>query len=289
MKVKRDRRYFIVKHDLCSFQALPGIIWRTGASRRKPPHRFNQVRVGDRWIEFAHIKDGEREKPCSFIVGFYECTREARYGIVPRKRRTSDWEKDWNSRAWMIEGKPYGKQPSYGPVSVPPIGTMLGRTLYHQAAIIPGIKAREFILIREVTFHRQLPPKRIPLLAREPRNEQEVLSIVVAGRATLGIEKFIKVQTRFPDMLVSVDGKEMHLELEFDSLSFKEHLGDLLRVPGRRNRREVRLRDRTDKRPVAVLCWVDGDKTGTLRKRVRHLRVYELQSLLRKRQKIRWK
>lgn len=36
-----------------------------------------------------------------------------------------------------------------------------------------------------------------------------------------------------------------------------------------------------DDRPVAVLCWVDNDKDHELRNRVRGLRVFELQSLLR--------
>ena len=287
MKTKRDHRYFIVKHDLRSFLALPGTIWRSRASRRKAPAKFNQVKEGDRWIEFAHIMDGD-EKPCSLIVGFYECTREARCGVIPRKRRTSEGDWDWNCRAWMIEGKPYGRQPSHGPVSVPSIDTMLGRRLFHQTAIIPGITARDFERIRDITFQRQLAPKRIPLLRREPRNEQEVLSLVVAGHEALGIEKILGVQTRFPDMLVKVNGKEMHLELEFDSLSFLEHWNALRPIPNSRKRREARLRDKTDKRPVAVLCWVDSDKEGALRKRVRHLRVYELQFLLRKRQKIRW-
>lgn len=246
------------------------------------------MKKGDRWIEFAHIKDGEKEKRCSMVVGFCECIREARHGVIPRKRRTSEWDRDWECRAWMIEGKPYGRQPSYGPVSVPPINTMLARNLYHQAGIIPGIKAEEFRRIREITFQRQLPPKRIPHLEREPRNEQEVLSIVVAGRATLGIDKIVRVQTRFPDMLAVVNHKEVHLELEYDSMSFMEHLGSLRPVPGQRGRRDARLKDKTDKSPVAVLCWIDSDKHGALKKHVRGLRVFELQSLLRNRQKIRW-
>lgn len=288
MPEKRDRKYFIVKHDLRSFQALPGTIWRTGMPRNKVPAKFNQVKTGDRWIEFAYVKDEVDGKYCSLITGFYECAREARYGDVPRDRQTSDWIDDWDDRAWMIEGKLHGEQPRYKPVSVPSINKMLDRTLFGRGAIIPGISAKEFERIREEALNRQLAPKTIPLLGREPLNEQEVLSVVVAGRSALGIKKIIKVQTSFPDMLVSINGKEVYLELEVDSLGFWHHWEELRRIAKRRDERDAKLEDEDDDRPVAVLCWVDGDKDRKLRKSVRHLRVYELQSLLREQQKIHW-
>ena len=80
----------------------------------------------------------------------------------------------------------------------------------------------------------QLAATKIPLLKRPPQNEQEVLSVIVAGHAALGIEKIIRVQTRFPDMLAKIDGRKVHLELEFDSTSFAEHLNDLRPIAGHR-------------------------------------------------------
>ncbi|MCX6353751.1 MAG: hypothetical protein NTZ78_02460 [Candidatus Aureabacteria bacterium] len=168
--------------------------------RSKVPRNFKQVKIGDRWIEFAYIKDEIDRERCSLIMGFYECTREARYGDVSLRRRRSAWIDDWIDRAWMIEGKRYGEQPRYKPVSVPSIQDMLGRKVFERVTIMP-IHGTEFIRIRKVALNRQLDPKMIPHLGREPLNEQEVLSIVVGGHSALGIDKIIEVQTRFPDML----------------------------------------------------------------------------------------
>ena len=289
MPERRERRYFIVKHGLDAFEALPGFIWRVGMPRTETPPRFSQVRLGDRWVEFAYIKDEEGGERRSLITGFYECTREGWYGDIPRDRATSDAIADWPKRGWMIEGKPFGEQPRFRPVNVPPINEMLGRTVFGRGAIIPLRSAKEFERIRKETRKRQLDPNRIPLLRREPRNEQEVLSVVVSGHEELGIEKVIKVQSQFPDMTVSIHGKEVHLELEFDSLGFWLHWDDLRRFPKCRGKRQAKLRDKNDDTPVAVLCWVDGDKLRQLRKEVRHLRVFELQTLLREGKKIEWR
>jgi len=130
--------------------------------------------------------------------------------------------------------------------------------------------------------------KKVPLLERDIVNEQELVSAVVWGHKDLGIRKIIKVQTRFPDMLVNVKGKEVYLELEVYSLGFREHINDLRYVSeGKfKGKRRPRLKDEDDSRPVAVLCWVDDDTEHELRRRVPKLRVNELQSLLRNRKKI---
>jgi len=135
-----------------------------------------------------------------------------------------------------------------------------------------------------------LDPKEIPILGREPTCEQELLTIVVGGHKQLGIDKILKVQTRFPDMLVSINGQEVHLELEVDSLSFQqhEHVKQLRRNTQGTSEgdREARLKDRDDDRPVAILCWVEGGLE--LQEQVPDLRVFELQSLLRTGGKISW-
>jgi hypothetical protein len=287
-----DRKYFIVKHDLDSFKALPGFIWRTGwRSRTKAPPKFNQIKIEDCWVEFAYIKDEIDHERCSIITGFYECTHEAWPGKIPLDRANlkdfADWE--WEQEAWMIEGKPYGRQPEY-PVSVPPINEMLGKIVFGRGAIIPGFSAREFERIREETLKRQLDPKKIPLLEREPLNEQELLSVIVDGYRDLGIEKIIEVQTHFPDMLVKINGNEVYFELEVQSLGFWDHIKkkQLRRISeGKfKGKLEAKLKNKNDNRPVAILCWDDNDKEYELEKSVRNLRVYELQSLLREGTKI---
>lgn len=281
------RRYFIVKHGLDAFWALPGFIWRSDLPRSEPPAKFKQVRLGDRWVEFAYVKDENDFKPSSLVVGFYECTREAWYGDVPLDRRTEHWDDDWPTKAWMIEGTPWGEQ--WGePVSVPPINAILERTVFGRGAIIPGLSVKDLERVRRESLKRHLCPTKIPLLGREPLNEQEVLAVVVSGHKQLGIDKILKVQTAFPDMLAQVNGKEVHLELEVDSLGFWHHWDDLRRVSGRRNVRQARLVDEDDDRPVAILCWVDGDRSHELRRSVRQLRVFELQKLLREGRKIVW-
>ena len=127
------------------------------------------------------------------------------------------------------------------------------------------------------------------MLKREPLNEQEVLSVVVGGFKKLGIDELLKVQTRFPDVLAKVSGKEVYFELEVDSLGFLNHLDDLRRNSKSKNIRQARLKDTGDDRIIAILCWVNGDRRGELRKSVPHLRIFELQSLLRKRGKINWR
>jgi hypothetical protein len=185
----------------------------------------------------------------------------------------------------MIKGKEYGKQPLC-PVAVPPISDLLGRRVFNNQAITPGISAREFEHIREIALSRQFDTDSIPLLRRQPNCEQEVLSIVVAGHKQLGIKEILKVQTRFPDMLVNIGGNEVWLELEVYSLDFRNHghIEQLRRISkgkfkGKRDAK--RGVDKDDDRPVAVLCWVDNDKDHALKNSVRGLRIFELQSLIR--------
>jgi len=290
----RQRKHFIVKHGLDAFQALPGFIWRTGRSRNDMPRNFAQVKLGDRWVEFAYIRDEQDEETCSLITGFYECTRKAWYATFPQDRSavpdSVDWY--WDDKGWMIEGKQCGPQPSYGPVSVPSINQMLGRTVFGRGAIIPGLSAKEFELIRKETLSRELDPSKIPILGREPTCEQEVLTVVVGGHKELGIDKILKVQTRFPDMLVSINGQDVYLELELDSLDFQSHghVADLRRTShGKlKGRREAKLKHEDDPRPVAVLCWVDSNRSHELQEDVPDLRVFELQTLLRTGRKIGW-
>ena len=151
-------QYFIVKHDLESFTVLPGFIWRTDILPPKMPIGFRQINEGDRWIEFAYIKDEREREPCSLIKGFRECTREKWYDDVPPHA--------WHGKGWMIKGKKYGDQPRH-PVTVPPINELLGYKVVGPRTII-RIEREEFVHIRKETFRRYLDPREIPLLAQSP-------------------------------------------------------------------------------------------------------------------------
>lgn len=282
------RQYFIVKHDLESFLALPGFIWRTNILPPKKPRGFRLVKQGDIWIQFAYIREETRAERCSLINGFYRCTHEESFRHAPKGLSLSgiSWAK--RGYASMIEGEEYGRQPRY-PVGVPPINELLGKTVVGRNTLI-RISREEFEHIREETFRLELNPDKIPLLGREPLCEQEVLALVVAGCERLGINEILKVQTRFPDMLVNIDGREAYLELEVRSQDFQNH-GHIKQLryisEGKfRGRRAARLKDTADNRPVAVVCWLDNDRGCSLSQRVRGLHVFELQSLLRTGRKV---
>lgn len=268
-----DRKHFIVKHGLDAFQRMPGFIWRTGEGPRDLPHRFSQVTLGARWISFAYSTSDKRERSLSLVTGFHECTKTAWYGrIPPAGLPISDGE----TKAWMIEGKPCGKQPRQ-PVGVEPIDELLKpRKHFKQETIVP-ITAEEFSRIRAYTVDHQFDTRRIPLFGREPECEQELLAAVVFGHKKLGIQEIIRVRKAFPDLLVKLEGhsKEVHLELEVYSEGFFTHGHD----EQVRNRRF-----KGDGKPVAVLCWIDNDP----RVKNRVHRVYELRSLIREGKTIRW-
>lgn len=242
---------------------------------------FKNVNPGDQWVEFAYIRDEENEEACSLVCGIYRCVRRCWAGVVPRKSRTKYWSREWGKHAWMIKGRKHGYQPPFGPVSVRPIDTILGRTLTKRATVIKlkgGLK--EFQAICREVKSRAFNPAAIPVLGREPENEQEVLMIVIGAHQQIGIGKILRVRTGFPDMLAVVGRKEVHFELEYDSKTFKAHFPDLRRVGKRRRQLLPMLQDRSDGREVAVLCWVNGDVGKKLTGKVQNLRIFELQTLL---------
>jgi hypothetical protein len=192
----RDRRFFIIKHDLRSFQALPGIIWRTDAEASAQPRNFKFVRPGDRWVEFAYINDEEDREPCSFVLGFYECAAEAYHGVVPVSRKTEKWDRSWPGRAWIIEGRAIEPKLRYAPVAVPPINQILGRRVFSRGAIIPGISSDDFQRVVDEAVSRQLDPRRIPVFGRHPLNEQEVLAILAARHRQFGIDRLVSAHSR---------------------------------------------------------------------------------------------
>jgi hypothetical protein len=275
--MKWERRHFIAKHDLASFMAWPGVIWRTGEA--KFPRGLRKIDVGDRWVEFAYIKDEDEHNATSQVVGFYECISVPTARIeIPSKPRSLAG----NSRyAWAIKGRAIGWQPSF-PVTVPSVNTLLGRVAFGRQVLTP-VSKDEFDLIRQRVKGLKLEPKRIPLLHRDPRNEQEVVSIIVSAHSHLGIERIDRVRCGFPDLRVKIVGKRdlVHLEVETYSSNFIAHQHHLQVRSG-----YFRTKDKSEKLPVAVVCWCDDDKDGAVVGRVH--KIFELRSLLQRNEKIRW-
>ena len=270
----KNRRYFIVKHGLDAFKAHPNWIWNTARRMRETPKGYKRIRKGDQWVSFAYTTSDKHEQRLNLVTGFYECTQERKYFTAPDGGLlTSDAE-----HAWVIKGEPCGEQPRWH-VGVPPVSQLLGKKLFNQQAIT-AIKGWEFSHIRNEVLKRQFDTRTIPLLRRPPECEQEVLSIVVAAHAQLGIKSIIRIRKAFPDLLVELEGrkKRVHLELEMYSQGFRLH----------GHQRQVRNRRFKEKDgqpvPVAVLCWVHDGKR--VEKYVH--RVYELQSLFRGKKKIQW-
>lgn len=265
------RNYFIVKHDLASFQVLPGFIWNSHEKPSDPPVGFRQILKGDRWIAFAYTTSGAHERAVSLVTGYYQAIRRMRFGRLTAKAHVQCGRK---KRAWLIKGKPFG-QPLPDPVVIPPISSFLGKKLFEQQTIIRISKA-EFDAIRKYTQTHRFDPKRIPCLGREPQCEQEVVAMIASAYKQFGIEKILRIQTFFPDMLVKIKGKAdpVHLELELYSSSFNH------------SDRVYAKRFIGDRKPVGVLCWIDDDRKGLVKRKVH--RVFELQSLLREGKVIRW-
>jgi hypothetical protein len=275
------RNYFIVKHDLASFQALSGVIWNNSNTKREPPTGYRSVEKGDRWLSFAYTSGGANDERVSLVEGFYECTQQFRYGNIISKKALA--LTNGKRGAWLIEGRPFGTRLD-DPVVIPPIGNFLGNKPFSRRTIT-RISKKEFEGIRKWIRDHRYSPENIPCLKRDPQNEQEVLAIIASKPERFGIEKIIRVQTRFPDMLVKLKGKAevVHLELELYSKSFLNH-GHAEQVRNRRFRGNANSKG--DNKPVCVLCWIDDAKSRTVTRHVH--RIYVLRDLLKDRKPIRW-
>jgi hypothetical protein len=152
-------QYFIVKHDLESFTAMLGFIWRTNLPKKQTPIGFRMVKVGDRWVEFAYRKGWDNTEPCSMVTEFYECTKAHWYGQIPMdegtlgdnfwEARTAEMIKEYceGRSAHMIQGERCdGYQPRH-PVTVPSIKQRIGRTVQPRVAVA-RIDYDEFGIIR---------------------------------------------------------------------------------------------------------------------------------------------
>ncbi len=271
----REPKYFVARHDLHSFTAWPGALWWTHG--KEFPRPLKKMQVGDKWIAFAYT-DEVRQEPVHQVVGFYECIKipSQRIPIPPRAR-----ELVRSRYAWAILGQSLRK-PLASPVTVPSINTMLGRKTFGNQTLMP-ISAADFRKIQHVVQNRAMDPAKIPLLERDPKNEQEVIGILVSAHKRLGIQKIERMRSRFPDLLVTLVGKcdPVHLEVETLSSSFIRHGHDEQVC-----RRRLISEDATERLPVAVACWYHDDKTREVAKHVH--KVFEIRELLQKGQKMRW-
>lgn len=270
--LRNNRRHFIVKHGLDAFGALPHYIWNTGKNENETPHRYKEVKMGDRWVGFAYTTSDNRERLLSRVTGFFECVAEFCYKDIPAAGLSACGDQ---TKGWFIEGAPIGEQPME-PVGVEPFDDILGKKLWKNQGIVP-ITGNDFEIIRQHTLSRQFDTKKIPLFGREPENEQEVLAAVVYGHKQLGIEKIIRVRKAFPDLMVQFEGQSepVHLELEVYSDGFFAH-GHHAFVSDRRFAQ--------DGRPIAVLCWINNRKD--VKNHVHQ--VFELQTLIRENKKMVW-
>jgi len=257
--------------------AWPSVIWRTG--EKEFPPALKKIRKGDWWMAFAYIKDEDKRDKTQQVVGFYECMSvPKKRDVIPPKPRSLVGN---NKFAWAVKGKVTGTSLPF-PVTVPSINKLLGRKVFSQQTLTP-VSREEFDDLRQKVRSLQLNPKRIPLINRDPRCEQEVVAILIAAHKALGIEKINRVRTRFPDLRVKLAGKTglVHLEVETYSSGFRLH-GHHDQVRGR----VLDTKDSSEKLPVAVVCWNHDDRSRELTACVH--KVYELQSLLQRREKIHW-
>lgn len=273
MPAPDDRNYYIAKQDLMAFKAWPGRVWKSSdVSPEKAPPLFKKIMKGDRLVGFAHEywEKGKRQPLC-VVTGFYKCIDIAQWKeniFLPNY-----YGDQAKRKGWVIEGRQCENLPR-SPVSIPPIDKVLGRTTKKMGTLIQ-ISAEDYELFKTTVRDRELNPEVIPLLQREPECEQELLAVVARDYQRLGIEKIIRVRTRFPDMLVKLKGhvEEVHLELEFNSKGFLAHESQIQHG-----------RCLEDNKPVAVLCWIDDEP------RVHKLvhKVYELRTLLPDGKQITW-
>ncbi len=267
MSAPEERNYFIAKQDLLAFEAWPGHIWKF---QENPPPLFQTIKKYDRWLSFAYISEEDIDHPQRRLVtGFYECITPA---YLDSKIYVPNYQPS-RGKGWVIVGKKIFGFPQQ-PVNIPPIDTVLNRRTKRQGTLIQ-ISADEFEKLKKAVEDRELNPETIPVLGREPECEQELVAVVARDYQRLGIEKIIRVRTRFPDMLVKLKGhvEEVHLELEFNSKGFLDHESQI---------KQGKCKE--DNKPVAVLCWIDDEP------KVHSLvhKVYELQTLLRDGKKITW-
>ena len=97
------------------------------------------------------------------------------------------------------------------------------------------------------------------------------------------------MSSNYPNMTVKLRGRSepVHLELELYSKSYLAHgHGQQVEQP---DHFIEEIENRTEKRPFAVLCWINDADKKRLRSKGKVSRVFELQQLIRDGEAIRWR
>lgn len=264
-------KYFVIRHDLASLDALPDFVWNTACGKHKIPHRYKEITEGSKWVSYAYKSTDYSGDRLRYVTGFYSCVQPFQFAPIPLS--PSDLLKldpKCPVSAWLIRGEP-DKLKLQNRVLVPSIDYFFDTRKFSRQAITP-ITHKEYERIYNYVFNHQLSPAEIPLLGREPESEQEVLAIFITAHDALGVKRILRAQQRFPDLEVALEGacKPVKIELELYSQSYINH-------------------DHPKERYVAVVCWLDDDPRGD-GKKVSDLvhKVYELRKLLQHKRKIVW-
>ena len=259
----REPRFFIVKHDLASFEALPGRIWQTDRLSDDMPGSYRQVAPGDSWVAHAYQMTEGTKTGANLVQGFFKATKGPEFSRLPMLPALKSLGYA-GANAWIIEGEPDGKQPR-APVLLPPLESFLGRKLFTRSSVFPVTRA-EYWKIRDFVLGRDEPLGQGGAFGATPRNEQELLVVFTECSKRIGVSRIVRVGTRFPDVSVEHGSavRTLHVELELVSGGFTAH----------RHRGQVR-RGLFKETPVCVVCWVDDDPTVK-----ESLPVFEIRDLL---------
>jgi len=264
-------KHFVIRHDFASLEALPNYVWHTGYSVEKVPHRYKEIMEGSKWVSYAYKSTDYSGDRLRSVTGFYCCVTPHAYGRIPLSPSAlRRYDLHSPTTAWLIEGKPDGT-PLKHRVLVPSIDWFFDTPKFHQQAITP-ISKEEYDRICKYVRQHQAPPDAIPVFAREPETEQEVLAIFVASHKRLGIKRILRVQLAFPDVTVELEGvaEPVQLELELYGQSYISH-------------------GHPSNRKIGVLCWLNDDPTEKgERVADRVYKVCELRELLKHKWKIEW-
>lgn len=242
----REKRFFLVKHDLASLEALPGCIWNDKRGPRDEPRSYRQVGPRDKWIAYAYIRNEGTRESVSLVQGFFECVRRSEYGPLPQTKALDEAGLA-HAKGWVIKGRQNDKQPR-SPVLIPSIGRFLGKTLYTRSSVIP-LKREDYWKIHDYALSHDEPLPQGGPFGFTPKTEQELLLAFAGSCRRIGVERIVSARTRFPDLVVGISQTILHVELELFSRNFFVH----------RHRAAVKNR-RYNGRPVCVVCWVDDEK-----------------------------
>ncbi len=281
MTADGGRKYWVVKHDLAAFDALPGYIWEAYPESQDPadpPRTYRgggwTPKSGDQWIAYAHIRSDEDRVGIGLVHSFNQVTGSPEYGPIPITPTKTTPKGYLKLEGWFIPGKVTGKLASPVPLSWTDLERIARQGLGKQGAT-RAVGKDGYERIVACAREHELSNDCIPRLGRTPRNEREVEIVFEAMVDRLGIEKVVREGARFPDVEAVLRGQTqpIQIELEFASSGFFPH-----HHPEEMKKRGIAKED------IAVLCWTHDDpKVDDLVHKV-----FELRELIRTKKPIVW-